>query len=197
MISRLRGKLWEKEPSRVVVDAGGVGYELAVSTATAALLGEPGEPTELYVVTIAREDSLQLFGFARVEERALFQLLIGVSGIGPKTAVGALSALTPADLLAAVAEDDPVRLTRVPGIGKKTAERLVVELRDKVAGLKAYVGSAGAAPRGARGDALEALVALGYARPAAERVLGEVGAAAGGTVQDLIRIALQKLSAVR
>lgn len=195
MIARLRGVIWEKEPGRLVLDAGGVGYSLAISTVTAAQLGEPGERTEVYVTTILREDSLQLYGFARPEERALFELLIGVSGIGPKTAVGALSALTPADLLAAVAEDEPARLVRVPGIGKKTAERLIVELRDKVAGLKAYVGAA-AAPSTPRQDALEALVALGYARAAAERALADIGSAET-TIQDVLRVALQKLSALR
>jgi Holliday junction DNA helicase RuvA len=195
MISRLRGTIWEKDAGRLVVDAGGVGYELTVSLATAAHVGEVGEPVELYVSTQLREDSLQLYGFARLEERVLFLLLISVSGIGPQKAVGALSALTPGDLLTAVAEDDPVRLTRVPGIGKKTAERLIVELRDKLEALRPHAGAA-APGTGARGPALEALVSLGYARPAAERALQDAPKTLVA-VQDLIKHALQRLSTAR
>lgn len=190
MIARLRGKIWEKAHNLVVVDAGGVGYEVLISTTTSALLGEEGEAVDVFVSTQVREDSMQLFGFARLEEKMLFLLLISVSGIGPKTALTALSALTAADFWAAVTTNDLARLTRVPGIGKKTAERLVVELRDKVETLRPVAGGI-ASPGGVRFNALEALVALGYNRQQAERALSDV---AGDSVQDLIRNALQRLS---
>jgi Holliday junction DNA helicase RuvA len=174
----------------VVVDAGGVGYEVLISTTTAALLGEEGDLADLFVSTQVREDSFQLFGFARFEEKMLFGLLISVSGIGPKTALTALSALTASDFFSAVSTNDLARLTRVPGIGKKTAERLVVELKDKVESLRPVAGAL-TTPGGIRSNALEALVALGYNRQVAERALSDVS---GDSVQDLIRNALQRLS---
>jgi holliday junction DNA helicase RuvA len=192
MIARLRGIVWEKTNGRVVVDVNGVGYDVVISLSTAAALGEPGAVAELYVSTQVREDSMTLFGFVRPEERTIFELLLGVSGVGPKTAIGALSAMTVGDIVTAVTTDDVVRLTRIPGIGKKTAERLLIELRDKIDGLRA---SPGLAPvgGGVRGDALAALLSLGYSAPHAERALQGLGDASG-TVQDLIKAALQKLS---
>ena len=194
MIARLAGQVWEKDGTRVVLrTGGGVGYELLVSTVTAGLLGEEGDQADLLVSTQVREDSIQLYGFATPEERALFLLLIGVSGIGPKTALAALSATTPADLVSAVASGDVVRLTRLPGVGKKTAERLVVELRDKIERLRSMVGAAQEGGAGIRSDALAALIALGYPRITAERALQNVGADAT-TVQEVIKTALQILS---
>lgn len=190
MIRRLRGRIWEKQAGFIVLDVGGVGYELQVAPSTAAAVGEVGSEADLHVWTHLREEGIQLFGFAQPHERMVFELLLGVSGIGPKMALAVLSGMTPADLVAAVSEGDVVRLTRAPGIGKKTAERLVVELRDKIDPLRAVVG---APVSSARADALAALIALGYPRPVAERALQSVGPEAA-TVQDLIKAALLKLS---
>ncbi len=195
MIARLRGTIWEKSTDRLVVDAGGVGYEVHVSLGTAAAVGEEGEPVELYTWHHVREDAHQLFGFSRPDERTLFLLLIGVSGIGPKTALTALSTLTPSDFVSAVASNDVVRLTRLPGVGKKTAERILVELRDKIDRLQVMAGPAAVSSSGGsvRSDTLAALLALGYGRPMADRALQNMSFD-GLTVQEAIKVALQKLS---
>lgn len=190
MIRRLRGRIWEKQSAYIVLDVSGVGYELQVAPSTVMGMGEVGSEADLHVWTHLREEGIQLFGFANAHERMVFELLLGVSGVGPKTALALLSGMTPADLITAVSEGDVARLTRAPGIGKKTAERLVVELRDKIDHLRSVVG---APVSSARADALAALIALGYPRPMAERALQMVGPEAA-TVQELIKAALLKLS---
>ncbi|HOK44692.1 MAG TPA: Holliday junction branch migration protein RuvA, partial [Bryobacteraceae bacterium] len=143
MIAHLRGTLLEKHPNQAVVEAGGVGYDVAIPVSTYSALPEAGREVTLRIYTHVREDTLALFGFLTREEKLLFERLISVSGIGPKLAITVLSGLPAADLSAAVRAGDVNRLTRIPGVGKKTAERIVLELRDK---LPASAEAAAAAP---------------------------------------------------
>lgn len=203
MIAFLRGKLIEKSANTVVIDVGGVGYEVHVPLTTFYDLGEPGDEVALRIHTIVREDDISLYGFAGSREREIFILLISVSGIGPKSAISALSGMGADEMIAAISDNNIARLTAIPGVGKKTAERLVVELKDKVKklGISTSVGSssdddAGApTSSGAVDDAVSALVNLGYQRQAAEKAVNK--AAQEGTeldVQKLLRRALQLLA---
>ena len=158
MIAMLRGALVEKGIDHVLVDVGGVGYRVAVSLSTLAALPAVGHTATLHTELIVREDSLSLVGFATVDERAAFDLVTGVQGIGPKLALSILSTLEPHQLAAAVRAGDPARLTRIPGIGKKTAERLVLELRDRLP-VAVALTKAGTTPGS---DVLNALMGLGY-----------------------------------
>jgi Holliday junction DNA helicase RuvA len=193
MISRLRGRLLERQPTRLVVDVGGVGYEVLVPVPTSQGAGEPGSEISLHTVMVVREDSLTLYGFRRPEERSLFLKLIGVSGIGPKTALGALSGPSVEELAAAIRDGDLGLLTRLPGIGKKTAERLSLELKDALVEVGGKGGKG--TPAGARNDAASALVSLGYGRTAAlaavEAAAGELGGEPG--TEALVRRALSRL----
>ncbi|MGH9534639.1 MAG: Holliday junction branch migration protein RuvA [Terriglobales bacterium] len=170
MIAFLRGVLLERTPNRAVVDVHGVGYELLIPLSTFQLLPAAGAEVRLHVHTQLREDALQLFGFATAREKAIFEHLLGVSGVGPKMALAALSGLAVNELAAAIAASDVARLTAVPGIGKKTAERICVELRDKLAEWAAPAVAATALPAAAE-EVLSALVNLGYARPLAEKAV--------------------------
>lgn len=201
MIARLSGTLLEKEPGRAVVDVGGVGYEVAIPLSTYYDLGDPGSRVELQIHTHVREETLALFGFRTRRERALFTRLIGVGGIGPKTAVAILSGLEIDDLIAAIREKDAGRLASIPGIGRKTAERIVVDLADRVDPLEG-TGAPGSGPPGeaasVRQDLVSALVNLGYnARVAGEatgRVLKDRTPGAATTFQALLRETLRVLS---
>jgi Holliday junction DNA helicase RuvA len=172
MIARLSGTVLEKHAMRVVVDVSGVGYDVHVPLSSFAAIGEPGTRLTLHVHTHVREDALQLFGFASALEQLVFERLIAVSGIGPKLALAVLSGLAPGDLVQAIAGGDIARLTSIPGIGRKTAERIVLELRDKL-GAVTPSGTA-APPAGPREDLVSALVNLGYHRPAAEKAVDRV-----------------------
>lgn len=196
MISRLRGIIWEKEPDRTVLDVNGVGYEVLIATSTAAAMGEVGDQAELFISTQVREDSLQLFGFMSAEERQLFFLLIGVNGIGPKTALAGLSAVSPAEFIAAVAAHDVARLTRLPGVGKKTAERILIDLQDKLDPLRAALGPLAVGGGGMRADVIAALVGMGYSRDVADRAVAEAAASAT-TVEGILKAALQRLGGNR
>lgn len=173
MIGHLRGSIYEKSPNQVVIDAAGVGYDVQIPISTYTALGDVGAPVSLRIHTHVREDALQLFGFATADEKALFERLISVSGIGPKLAITVLSGLPVADLLASIRSSDIPRLIRIPGVGKKTAERIVLELKDKVASIEA-AGKGTDVPAAAAGlstlenDVLSALQNLGCSRPAAE-----------------------------
>jgi Holliday junction DNA helicase RuvA len=172
MIAFLRGRLGEKQPNRIIVDVGGVGYDVAVPLSTFYTLGEPGTDVALRVHTHVREDSLALYGFATVLELQIFERLIGISGIGPKLALAVLSGIDVADLVRAVQVGDVARLTAIPGVGKKTAERIGLELKDKLppalaAAVAAQAGEDGTG--GLRGDLLSALLNLGYHRPLADK----------------------------
>jgi holliday junction DNA helicase RuvA len=174
VIAQLRGALVEKHPSRLIVEAGGVGYDVQVPLSTFYVLGEPGAPVTLRIHTHVREDVIALYGFATPLEQSLFERLISISGIGPKLALAVLSGIEPAELVKAIRLQDVARLTAIPGIGKKTAERIGLELKDR---LPASLQAAGAGPGPAapidqlRDDLLSALLNLGYQRAVAEKAI--------------------------
>jgi holliday junction DNA helicase RuvA len=174
LIAHLRGRISEKHPNRVIVDVGGVGYDVFVPLSTFYGMGEPGTDIALRIHTHVREDALQLFGFATSLEQELFERLIGVSGIGPKVGLAVLSGIEPLDLIHAIERGDLARLTAIPGVGKKTSERIVLELRDRLPRVElAAAGEAlpvDAAPL-LRDDLLSALINLGYHRPLAEKAV--------------------------
>ena len=196
MIAQLRGRLVRKQPQEVVVDVGGVGYRVAIPLSTFYRLGAVGDEVELLIHTQVREDVLALFGFLTAAEQALFERLIAVSGVGPRLAVSILSGIEAPDLVAALRTSDVARLTRIPGVGRKTAERLVVELKDRMAGLEAATAepAAEAAPSSAKDDLVSALVHLGYSRPEAERGAERALKDGEGRFEDLLRRSLRILS---
>jgi holliday junction DNA helicase RuvA len=170
MIAHLRGRLIAKHPNQAIVEAGGVGYDLTISVPTFSELPELGSEVALHVHTHVREDAIALFGFLRPREKRLFERLITVSGIGPKLAITILSGMGADEMVGAIRGNDVARLTRIPGIGRKTAERMVLELRDKLQDFGAATAVAAAASP-VEEDVLSALVNLGYQRAAAERAL--------------------------
>lgn len=179
MIGHLRGTVLEKHPNEVIVDVAGVGYEVQIPISTYTALPNAGTPVSLRIYTHVREDTLLLFGFATPEEKALFERLISVSGIGPSVAIKVLSGLATANLIAAIRSGDIVQLVRIPGVGKKTAERIVLELKDKLAGVDATGKSIAAAEAGPAWSALDrdvlsALQNLGCSRQAAEEAVRKV-----------------------
>lgn len=190
MIGRLTGILGEKRPPTVVVDVGGLGYEVDVPMSTFFALPATGEKVVLHTHLVVREDAHLLFGFATEEERRVFRQLLKISGVGARTALAVLSGLSVSELYLAVSSQDGARLTRIPGIGKKTAERLLLELRDKLQA--AGQAPAPGAPASFRGDTLHALLALGYSEKEANAALAKVPAET--PVQDAIRQALKLLS---
>ncbi len=195
MIGRLRGRLLEKAPEQIVVDVAGVGYQLLVSLHCFYRLPAVGDDVDLRVHTHVREDALQLFGFLDEHERALFLLLIQVATIGPRVALGVLSGLAPADLEEALSEGDARRLTGVPGIGKKKADLMILQLQEKVRMLRATRGANGARRIGGDGaEAVSALVNLGYKQGEAERAVGDAEKAGVTPLPDLIREALRRLA---
>jgi Holliday junction DNA helicase RuvA len=175
MIAFLRGRVLDKQPNRIVVDVQGVGYEVHVPLSTYYDVGEPGSDISLRIYTHVREEALQLYGFLTSLEQQVFERLIGISGIGPKLAIAALSGIDSRELVSAVQRGDVARLTGIPGIGRKTAERIVLELKDRLAQLAVPAGTAAAAAlSGAdrlREDLLSALQNLGYHRPLAEKAV--------------------------
>jgi holliday junction DNA helicase RuvA len=179
MIGHLRGTVFEKNPNEVIVEAAGVGYEVIIPISTYTVLPSTGAPVSLRIYTHVREDALTLFGFATAEEKAVFERLISVSGIGPKLAITVLSGLATVDLIAAIRNGDVPRLVRIPGVGKKTAERMVLELKDKLAGVEGSMQGDGAVAAGPalsvlERDVLSALQNLGCSRPAAEEAVRKV-----------------------
>lgn len=201
MISYLRGTLLEKHPNRAVVDVNGVGYELTIPVSTFSSMPESGNEVRLQVHTHVREDALALFGFATAAEKAVFEKLIGVSGIGPKLAVTVLSGLDVKELIAAIRGGQIEVLVRIPGVGKKTAERMILELRDKLDMLGiAATPAAGAARAGKPSfsqdeeDAISALMNFGAQRAAAEAAVIKAKAeSAGESFESLFRRALKLL----
>ncbi len=196
MIAHLRGTLLEKHPNQAVVEAGGVGYDVAISISTFSALPEPGTEVRLRVHTHVREDAIALFGFLTAEEKSLFEKLISVSGIGPKLALTVLSGLAVPDLSAAIRGSAADRLVRIPGVGKKTAERIILELKDKLpAGSEAAaaVAPAGKDSLGAlEQDVLSALVNLGCNAAAAETAVRKAKAVgATGPFEELFRKSLE------
>jgi holliday junction DNA helicase RuvA len=194
MIAAVRGEVMVRRSDHVVVDAGGVGYRLTVSAETLKAVPATGRDAFLHAELISREDSLSLYGFSSEEERDLFRLLITVSGIGPKVAIAALSGGSTRDLLRAIAGGDAKRFQAVPGIGKRTSERIIVELREKVAGDLEEEVVAGGQVGDARSMARDGLVNLGYAPLEAEQLLDGVE---GSEPQELVAAALRKAGTSR
>jgi len=199
VIARLEGLLAEHSPTRVVVDVGGVGYELHVPLSTFAELPDPGKIVALHVYTHANEGAIQLFGFHSLAERAAFELLLKANRVGPRLAQTVLSSLSPPEILAAIRGDDLAAQRAVPGIGTKMAQRILLELRDRVDLLAAEVKPAEQAPSGpedsAREQTLSALLNLGYGRSEAERVIADALAEEGrdATLETLVRASLRRL----
>lgn len=189
MIGRLVGILVDKNPLQLLVDCSGVGYEVSVPMSTFYNLPAAGEKITLLTHFVVREDAQLLYGFGSTEERELFRQLIKISGVGARTALSLLSGMSVADLAQAVTLQEPARLTRIPGVGKKTAERLLLELKGK---LGADLGAAGGAAPDVNTDILNALVALGYSEKEAMLAVKQVPA--GSTVTEGIRQALKALS---
>ena len=199
MIAFLRGRVFDKHPNRIIVDVNGVGYEIHVPLSTYYEVGDAGAEIALRVHTHVREDALQLYGFITPLEQVLFERLIGISGIGPKLAIAVLSGIDSRELVVSVQRADVARLTSIPGIGKKTAERIVLELKDRLRDVGTVdVGGSEQKPTGdqLRDDLVSALENLGYHRPLAEKAVdavrgreGEAGfeAALKGALRELMR----------
>ncbi|MFZ0319378.1 MAG: Holliday junction branch migration protein RuvA [Candidatus Sulfotelmatobacter sp.] len=196
MIAHLRGTLLTKHPNQVVVETAGVGYEVNISVPTFSELPGNGTEVALHIHTHVREDLIALYGFLRVTEKQLFEKLITVSGIGPKLAITILSGMAAAELAGAIRGNDLARLTRIPGIGKKTAERMVLELRDKLPADTGATQAAMPSISAIEEDVLSALVNLGYQRAAAEKALAGAlkNGGKGGSFDALFREALAGLS---
>lgn len=199
MIAALEGRLTEKHPSRIVVDVQGVGYEVHVPLSTFYELGEPGSDVSLRIHTHVREETLALFGFASTLELQLFERLISVNGIGPRLALTALSGIEPPELVRSVQQGDVARLTGIPGVGKKTAERMVVELRDNLPNIASADTVPASLIKGEaddlRGDVLSALLNLGYHRQLAEKAIKTALKGSDDLVfEDLLRQALRELA---
>jgi holliday junction DNA helicase RuvA len=193
MIAWLRGRVLEKHPTRVIVETGGVGYELHVPLSSFSAIGDPGGEVTLRVHTHVREDAIQLFGFSTPLELSLFERLLGVSGIGPRLALAALSGTAPGELAEAISGGQVARLVAVPGIGRKTAERIVLELRDKLGDLVLH-GEEVNPGAAMRTDLVSALVNLGYHRPAAEKAAEQALRSTTGTFEGALRQALGSLT---
>ncbi len=197
MIARLEGTLAEKQPNRLVVDIGGVGYDINVPLSTFYAVGEPGSKVALRIHTHVREDTLALFGFSSKLELDIFERLIGISGVGTRLALAVLSGLETQELVRAIRIADVARLTGIPGVGKKTAERIILELKDKLPvtleGL-AQDTSTGDDTGGLRNDVMSALLNLGYHRPLVERAVSEVMAESIGDFEETLRQALRELA---
>jgi len=197
MIAFLRGRVFDKQPNRVVLDVDGVGYDVFVPLSTYYSIGDAGTEVSLHVHTHVREDALQLFGFLTTLEQTLFERLIGISGIGPKLAVAVLSGIDSGELVGAVQRADVARLTRIPGVGKKTAERIVLELKDRLKGLTPASGAADAGAASGdrlRDDLVSALENLGYHRPLAERAVDAARQSSpGGTFEEALKSTLREL----
>ena len=205
MIAHLSGNLLAKHATSVIVEVGGVGYEVTIPVTTFYDLGDVGAGVRLNIYTHVREDALQLFGFRTLRERELFTLLISVSGIGPKSAVAMLSGMSADEIVMAIRTNNYARLTSIPGVGRKTAERMVIELRDKMAALSspaleqelAAGGTASAAQSedALREDTLAALLQLGFPKPAAEKAItGAMQEGGDLSVETLLRRSLRQLS---
>lgn len=195
MIARLSGIVAEKGADHAIVDVGGVGYRVHLSAVSLAALPPQGGAATLRTYTNVRQDAIDLYGFANEEEESVFRALIDVKGVGPRAAQNILSGIQPRDLAQAVAQGDVARLTRVPGVGKKTAERLVVELKEKLAVLARAAGPARAAPgAGALEQLRTALLNLGYKQPQADSAVDALREGAEGRkLDDLVREALKLL----
>jgi Holliday junction DNA helicase RuvA len=197
VIASLAGVLERSAPGQVVIDVAGIGYRVSVSLSTYSSLPPQGDGCRLRVVTIVREDEISLYGFATGEEEELFRLLQGVSGVGPKLALKVLSGLSAADLRRALVAGNETVLTTIPGVGKRLAQRLVVELRDRAGPIDDLASQT--SPAGVRVDAeaLQALESLGYSHRIAEQALGRAQEAGASTLEERVREALRALAPKR
>ena len=195
MIAQIRGKLLVKHPNQAVVETGGVGYDVTISVPTFSDLPAVGSEVALHIHTHVREDVIALYGFLRPSEKLLFEKLITVSGIGPKLAVTILSGMAADEMVGAIRGNDVARLTRIPGIGKKTAERMVLELRDKLPETSPTTAAAVPTLGATEEDVLSALVNLGYQRAAAEKALAAVAKdSTSKSFDQMFRAVLSRLS---
>jgi len=192
MIAHIRGKLISKHPNQAIVEAGGVGYDVTISIPTFSGLPSLGSEISLFIYTHVREDALSLFGFLRAEDKQLFEKLLSVSGIGPKLAITILSGMPADNMVAAIKSNNVAALTRIPGIGKKTAERMVLELRDKLDSFGAAPTVVAASP--VEEDVISALVNLGYQRGIVEKTLGQLTKTADESFDALFRKSLAALA---
>ena len=207
MIAHLSGTLLSKQATSAIVDVGGVGYDVAIPLSTFYELGEVGEPVQLRVYTHVREDAIQLFGFKTTRERELFLQLISVNGVGPGLAIKLLSGMNADEMIASIRTNNLVRLVAIPGVGRKTAERLVVDLRDKIAALsspaleeefaRAAASGTPASTDAMRDDAMSALSNLGYQKAAAEKAVKHAIDEGGElSVEVILRRSLRSLAKV-
>ncbi len=196
MIAQLRGRLADKRPNQVLVDVGGVGYQVHIPLSTFYALGELHEEVTLLVHTHLRDDAIALYGFLTAREKHFFELLISASGVGPALALKILSGMSVDELVPAIRKGDLLHLTRIPGVGRKTAERMVVELRDKLAAMEAPEAPERPGSRtGLEADVISALLNLGYDRRAAEKSVEDAQRnGANSSFEALLRAALQSLS---
>ena len=195
MIAHLRGKLLAKHPNQAIVETAGVGYDITISVPTFSDLPPLGNEVALHIHTHVREDVIALYGFLRPSEKTLFEKLISVSGIGPKLGITILSGMPADEMVGAIRGNDVARLTRIPGIGRKTAERMVLELRDKLPAPGASVAAAVPPLNATEEDVLSALLNLGYQRAAAEKALAAVVAnAEAKSFDQMFRAVLSRLS---
>ena len=202
MIALLTGKLIEKQPNTAIIDVGGVGYDVTIPVSTFYELGEPGADVSLKIHTHVREDALQLFGFWTSREKELFLKLTSVSGVGPKLAITMLSGMPANELINAISNNDLVKLTSIPGVGRKTAERVVVELREKLAVISLEAREADRAARevaqgeaAVRDDTVAALMALGYPKAISERAVSFALREEGErSIEAVLKRALRRLS---
>jgi holliday junction DNA helicase RuvA len=199
MIGLLRGRLLEKRPNQVILDVGGVGYLVAVPLSTFAALGELHAEVTLLIHTHVREDTLALYGFLSQREKHLFELLLGASGVGPSLALKILSGMNVEELVPAIRTGDLARLTKIPGVGRKTAERMVVELKDKLEAVVVEAEKpAPASPAGVEADVKSALINLGYDERTADSAVAEAKREAGtASFEKLLRVTLTTLSATQ
>ena len=198
MIAFLRGRILDKQPNLLIVDVQGVGYHVSVPLSTFYDAGELGAEVSLRIYTHVREDTLQLYGFLTTLEQQIFERLIAISGIGPKLAVAVLSGIEPGEFVAAIHRGDLARLTGIPGVGRKTAERMVLELKDRLAHLAVPAGVGAPMPASPgerlRGDLLSALQNLGYHRPLAEKAVdATLSSASAPSFEQALKAALREL----
>ena len=198
MIAHLSGKLLNKQPNQVIVDVNGVGYEVQIPLSTFYEIGEIGSLVQLRIYTHVREDTIALFGFKSAKEKLMFEQVTSISGIGPKLGITILSGMPVDDLVGAIRQSNLARLTSIPGIGKKTAERLVVELRDKLIKVGATIPGESTAPSASQHqeDVISALVNLGYAKPSAEKAVQAIVSSSTSEppFEEMLRTALRQLS---
>ena len=195
MIGHLRGTLIDKRPNQILLDVGGVGYQVSIPLSTFYSLGDLHSEVTLLIRTHLREDSIALYGFLTAREKHFFELLLSASGVGPGLALKILSGMSVDDLVPAIRRGDLVQLTRIPGVGKKTAERIVVELRDKLAAMEAVEAEKPATRTGVEADGISALLNLGYDRRVAEKAVAEAKRdGAASSFEALLKAALQQLA---